>query len=214
MSTGKNKRGYQFTVQGKYYADNDSGKPTLRFYKKLTFILPEISTYVIGKKWEYYTDERDPKVEKKRSVPNVKRQNTLKCFKYMIKNYYLDTKLSEEYPDYIRFQTFQVTSRSEVQLTPKMMKNFSVNGPIESMSESQLIMFVAFKDLNVDLKNYFDLADKKIAVEMALADSISDIPGVDRPMTSDEMDLLPPENVKVTVIDDADEEVETIDAFI
>ena len=122
MSTGK--RGYEFTVQGKYYADNEHGKTSLKFYRGVKFILPEISTYIIGKKWETYKiegPEGKGQIEKKRAVPNVKRQNTLKCFKYMIKNYYLDVKLREELPDYVRFQTFQITKRKEVKLTQEKM---------------------------------------------------------------------------------------------
>jgi len=197
MSTKKTptKKGYEFTVQGKYYAENEHGKNSLKFYKALKFVLPEISTYVIGKKWEYYKGPDG--VEKKRAIPNVKRQNTLMCYKYMIKNYYLDVKLAETYPEYIRFQTFQVTKKKEVRLTAKVMKEFSVGGPIEDMNEAQLIQFIAFKDLNVDLQNYFDLADKKIAVEHAVAEAASDRPGIDRPMTQEEKDLLPPEGVSV-----------------
>ena len=62
------KKGYEFTVQGKYYAENELGnKNSLKFYRNIKFILPEISTYVIGKKWEKYYELNDlnKKMEKK-----------------------------------------------------------------------------------------------------------------------------------------------------
>lgn len=215
MST---KIGYEFTVQGQYYAPHDSGKKTLKFYRDITFLLPQISSYVIGKKWEYYFEgEGKDQIEKKRAVPNVKRQNTLMCFRYMIKNYYLDSALREQFADYAGFRTFQVTKRKEVKLTPELIKQFSIDGPIQDMNEPQLIQFVAFRDLNVDLQSYFDLADKKMAVEMALAEQTSDRPGIDRPLTQEEQDLLPPEGVHVTREPEVPGEVEqpdAIDAFL
>ena len=213
MSTGK--IGYEFTVQGQYYAQNDHGKNTLKFYKKIKFLLPEISSYVIGKKWEFYKGKDG--VQKKRAVPNVKRQNTMKCFKYLIKNYYLDAALREKYPDYIKFRTYQVTTRKEVKLNDEMIKRFSIDCPIEDMNESQLIQFVAFKDLNVDLSSYFDLADKKIAVEMEVADQASNRPGIDRPLSEAEKDLLPPSDVRVSRVSEVEGEVEQpdmMDAFL
>lgn len=200
MSTGT-KKGYEFTVQGKYYAENEHGRSSLKFYKKEKFILPEIVTYVLGSKWEYYTVNNPngkDKIEKKRSVPNVKRQNALMCFKYVLKNYYLEERLKTKYPDYIRFQTYQVVSRKEVTLDEDMLKAFRLDGDIQEMNESQLIQYVAIKDLSVDLKNYFDVADKKYAVEQALEEATNDRPGIDRPLTQEEQDLLPPEGVMLS----------------
>ena len=196
MSTVK--KGYKFTVQGRYYAENEHGAQTLKFYKKLEFVFPEVVTYTCGKKWEKYFEkgkDAENNVEKKRAVPNVKRQNILKCFKYMIKNYYLHERLREEYSDYIKFQTFQITKRVEIELDEDKLKEFKLTGDVDDMSESQLLQFIAIKGLEVDLSPYFDLADKKIAVQMVMEDESRDRPGITRPLTEAEKDLLPPADV-------------------
>ena len=201
--------GWEFTMQGKYYADTGDVKKKLKFYRKEKFILPEIVTYRQGNKWQKYfvTDPNDPdgqKIERQRSVPRILKQNVLKCFRYVIKHYHLDARLKEKYSDWVRTQTLQAISRKKVELTAAELEAYSLDTPIKKMSESQLLQYMAIKNINVNLENYYDLADKKTAVEMAIRDKKRSRPGVDRPLTQQEKDLLPPDE-SVEYLGDAEQ---------
>lgn len=196
--SGKIFVGWEFIIQGKYYSDTGAEKKKLRFYEKEKFILPEVVTYRQGNEYQKYfvTNPNDPegdKVERKRPIPRILKQNALKCFRYVIKHYHLDARLKEKYPDYVRFQTLQAISRKRVELTKKDLQEYRLDIPIQDMKESQLLQFMAIKNINVNLENYYDLADKKTAVELAILEKKRSRPGIDRPLTQQEKDLLPPE---------------------
>lgn len=155
--------GYKITVMGEYTARGPQGKIS-KFFKKEEFVLPEISTYRLGNIWEFYMVKNQ---KKKRSIPNIITQNSMHCYKHLLKKYYLPPRLREKHEDFIRVRTFNVMKKERIYLTAEHTFRDLKKVAIEDMTESELLQFIAMNDLTLEIGHYPDLADKRQAVEMA-----------------------------------------------
>lgn len=156
--------GYELTVEGEYVI---KGQKETGFYRE-TFLLPKIVQYSDSMKWAFKPNPEDPKKKIKYSVPNVKRENAMRCGLFFIKNYMLHARLREKYrtKGYKNFRTHEIVTKKRV-MVPAALAGDVSKLPISEMTESQLIQFAIFNSMLVDLNRYRDLGDKKIAVERA-----------------------------------------------
>ena len=185
--------GYQFTISGQYTAHGDHGKVP-KFYKDLVFVLPEISTYRMGNKWEHY---KVGKQDKKRSVPNIITQNTLRCYKHLLRKYHVTPELRHKHDDFVRVRTLQVLKKERIELTDEHVFLDINKAAIGDMKEGDLIMYCAMKDIMVDLSPYVDLADKRMAVEMAWSEQNDKVEAVEEKVAFDP-NLAEPEGVMIS----------------
>lgn len=157
------KVGYEFTVAGEYKGSGADGKAVKRFFKDEVFYLPETVSYVSGR--EYEETVVNGRIVKK-TKPKIVKSNALRCAQHVLLRYHLPFRLKEKYDDFIKVRTFELTKKKKVQLKDALIPDVS-KMKIEDMTESELRQFCVFKDLNVTLEGYGDLADKKMAVEQA-----------------------------------------------
>ncbi len=173
MAKAKTVPGYEVAVTGQYIATNEHGVKTKKFYKKESFTLPEISAYKNGMKSEIYTVENpDPlgePIKKKREVPNIIRENTSRgnVALHMIRRFYIEDRLKEKYEDYVAVKTCEVFSKEKIDIPVNEAGDIE-SKPIKDMTLSQLKQYVDLMNLQVILSDYYDLGDKKMAVEHAL----------------------------------------------
>jgi len=185
--------GYAVEVEGQYYSrDVNTGLKNQKFYKKEKFFFPKIVTFVEGKKKiERIIDGTAKTVW----VPNVKRANALKVCLHLIKNFHIDDRLREKYPDFMGTRSIEIFSKEEVDISEDVGLDFAKK-VIKDMTKSELAQTIAINDLNITLKNYIDLGDMKIAVSKALKkrDADDKAAGKTAGMTEEEKLLLEPES--------------------
>lgn len=164
MATTKAKKieGFKITVQGQYYAaDQTTGRPSQKFYKGEVFEFPAIVTYVAGKKkvTKKTPDGRELSV----AVPDIKKAHIKRVGLHLITRYYIEERLREKYDDFVSVRRCEVFKKEAFQMDPETSTLSPSNIP--NMRASDLLQFIAIHDLTVTLSNYFDLGDKKLAVE-------------------------------------------------
>jgi len=164
----KTVKGYKITVRGQYRSRSEAGV-SIKFFEPLTFTLPEFSEYKNGQKWKKH--KTPDGIEKRISVPNIVRQNTINCANHMIQRYYLIPVLKEKYPDFVSLRTCEIIEKKKVKVDGDLARSIT-KMPIEDMNESQLLLFVAMHDIIVTMDIYPDLGDKRIAVKFAYEDQL------------------------------------------
>lgn len=155
--------GYAFTVEGQYYG-RDGRERTRKFYDPEVFYLPEVVSYVEGRKWDHVLNAEGKKVRV--SVPNVKKANAVRVALYLIKNFYMPLRLKEKYEDSRGLHTAEITLTEKVNINAAKYQDIHTM-KIKDMKESDLMQFVLLKDLNVELSGFSGLGDKKRAVAKA-----------------------------------------------
>lgn len=166
----KKVKGYAVEVTGQYYGRNEAGVKSLKFYKKETFLFPEIVTFSASK--EMVDVEVDGMVRSV-GVPKVERANALHVCLHLIRRYYIEDRLKEKYPDYVGIRTVEIFSKEKIDIEADQFQDITKK-PIKEMTKSELAQIVTIHDLNIILSNYADLGDMKLAVEHAIKQKHTD----------------------------------------
>jgi len=186
--------GYQFTVTGSYYAATEKGSKPKR-YAKCTFILPEIVTYVKGRKWEF---KIVGKKRTKTSVPDLERANAARVCKHYILRYLLPFYLKEKYAeDFIKVRTIQIITKERMWIDSKYGKEISTMD-IQEMDASELMQFAAINDLSKEYMSYEDAADQKIVLAEEWQIKKGQLAKRARDMTPGDHLLTEPTNLRIT----------------
>ena len=100
MTTTTKKKAYKFIVRG-VYRGTDGRDKAKKFFEAEEFILPAHYTYPCGRKEvdKMKSDAEGKPMKVKTSVPLIKTEHILRCYKTVLKNYYLQPRLREKYPD-------------------------------------------------------------------------------------------------------------------
>ena len=151
--------GYKIKVTGEYFSkDPNTGMKAIKFYEAEEFTLPEIVTYVEGRKSiEKVINGRGVKS----TVPNVKKGNASRVGLHVIRRYFIEDALKAKFPDFTGVRTCSIFNRVKVMMPPqKPLKPTD----IQDMSSTELKMFVTLNDINIMLSSYGDLGNQKNAV--------------------------------------------------
>jgi len=185
--------GYELKVSGEYFSkDVNTGQKSIKQFKAKTFELPEIVTYVEGRKSiEKIINGRSVRS----TVPNIKKGNASRVGLHIIRRYYLDSILREEFPEFTGVRTCQIFSKTKIKMKPQ--KKFK-DSEIQNMAESDLKQFIILNDVNIVLSQYGDLGDMKNAVIMAYKQKKIDdkAAGITPDMDQDALDLLPADGIQ------------------
>ena len=188
--------GYQFTVSGSYYAATASGSKPKPFIKCL-FELPEIVTYVKGRKWLL---KKVGKKMTKTSVRDIERANAARVCKHYILRYLLPFYLKEKYPeDFIKVRTIRIIKKERMWIDPKHGRDVSVMD-IQDMDTSQLMQFAAVNDLSKEYMEFEDLADQKITLAEEWQVKKGQLAKLARDMSPQDHMLTEPTNLRITNI--------------
>jgi len=174
---GKKVRAYKMTVVAKYYARAPNGDKIIKVSEPIPFIIPPKISFREG--WTVYkrTTQNakggfDIETKKKPKIVTV---NALDGRHHYVLRYLLSPAIREQYPDAIngRVNEFIFTKIERIMALEEDLQFRTLDKtPIQEMKESELMQVVAIKNLTVDFSVYPDLADKKHAVEMALAQKL------------------------------------------
>lgn len=158
--------GYRVTVVGQYRAHTANGK-TPRAYKPESFELPRTVVYKDGLDEKKYTDDKGR--EHREIVIRRRRVNSLRIAKYLIRNFYLPSRLHAKYDDYESVRVMNISSRQAIRIDASKVRDVTKT-PISEMEEHELMQFHALNGLNTQLDIYPDLADKRAAIEQEIKD--------------------------------------------
>lgn len=192
-STGKKVPGWRITVQGQFRTlDPNTGLRGKRFFKDESFDFPEFVSYRAGFKEEKYTTEDGRLI--KNVKPDIQRAHIKRVGLHIIQRYYIDERLKEKYPEFTSVRECKIFSKEPIEIEES---SFTALNPknIASMSESELLMFVAMNDLNISLTEFHDLGDKKLAVQDAFQTKLAEDKAAGRlkPKSVEEENLTDPD---------------------
>jgi len=159
-------KAYRVTCQGQYFAHAPDGGRATKFYGPVQFVIPERIHYAMGR-------VRKIKIVNDKEVVFTERivleANAMQAVDHYVQRYCLPPYLEEEFPDLIRMRSCMITKKEIVYIPGKDVRDVT-KLPVADMTASELLQFHAMNDLLTILSNYNSLADKKMAVEMELAD--------------------------------------------
>lgn len=190
----KSVSGYTIKVTGEYFSkDAQTGAKAIKFYEAEEFILPEIVTYVEGRKSiEKIVNGRSVKS----TVPNVKKGNASRVGLHIIRRYFIEDALKAKYPGFTGVRTCELFSRVACKIPEQAPLEPS---DIQEMTASQLKQFIALNDINIVLSGYSDLPSQKAAVIRGYAQKKKDdvAAGKTDAITQEEQDLLPVDGIEL-----------------
>ena len=157
------KKGYNVTVAGQFYAGSGKDKQ-LRAFKSEVFFIPETVEISIGRKFVEKLNADGKKI--KVSVPNKKTVNGLKAAQHVIQRRLLGDRLSEKYEDFAGVRTCVILNYKRTTMPADQVMD--LEKPIDEMSKQGLRTICALESLNTDPNIFASLDDARQAIKMEL----------------------------------------------